>query len=480
MLFLALTDDSSILPWLDGIRRGGDAVRGWWLSAVLDSTAAHVDLEVTSCLPVDAIHQSAINGEAACLIVAGRHPGIFTLARDIGQFGIPILVVTTTAGPTSTLFELMPLWEEQRTMLTAGFSSGLERRVSEYLDALGDAAAASRIEFTRAIAPAGGISTDRVEQHFFQDVHWLTRLAQKVASDPSKAEWELVHTVWTGQQQDKIAQGMVTLSGEQIPETTWTIRSSPTPEWTLTIWRNESSTVLRSSDPGPGLAEDVDFTLHRLKQQLAAKSRQTVSGEDTWSDVLQCGHLLAAVLNSATRQRRVAVHFESGSERSQFKSQMSTFGCGALLWAMFGTIAMLLLAATIDPRDREQRVAEAVNFILDDSDFSPAGGLSTDGERHIDDMASQWSSTTAAVVIAVPFGQLPSDSAFQLRQREVLTALRQHKLEVPSDRLVIRPVVGQWFKSLIILGWAFVFGPLAILLLAQGLIVASHPGRGGS
>lgn len=54
--------------------------------------------------------------------------------------------------------------------------------------------------------------------------------------------------------------------------------------------------------------------------------------------------LAEAVKKSLRRRRTVDVHFDSGSERGVFKSQMTAIGCGVLTFMMFGMVAYLVVA----------------------------------------------------------------------------------------------------------------------------------------
>ncbi|MFM7832603.1 MAG: hypothetical protein ACKPJD_12475, partial [Planctomycetaceae bacterium] len=41
-------------------------------------------------------------------------------------------------------------------------------------------------------------------------------------------------------------------------------------------------------------------------------------------------------------RRTVDVHFDAGTERSVFKSQMTALGCGVLTWLLLGMVAYLI------------------------------------------------------------------------------------------------------------------------------------------
>lgn len=66
---------------------------------------------------------------------------------------------------------------------------------------------------------------------------------------------------------------------------------------------------------------------------------------DAFSTTLE---LCEAVEKSIRRRRTVDVHFETGSEKSVFKSQMTAIGCGVLTWLLIGMIAYLIAGALLD------------------------------------------------------------------------------------------------------------------------------------
>lgn len=67
-----------------------------------------------------------------------------------------------------------------------------------------------------------------------------------------------------------------------------------------------------------------------------------------WMDAFSVTlELSEAVSKSLRRRRTVDVHFDSGSEKGVFKSQMTAIGCGILTFMMFGMVAYLVLAQLV-------------------------------------------------------------------------------------------------------------------------------------
>ena len=75
-------------------------------------------------------------------------------------------------------------------------------------------------------------------------------------------------------------------------------------------------------------------------------SREACNGTlNAFSNTLE---LCEAVEKSIRRRRTVDVHFETGSEKSVFKSQMTAIGCGILTWLFLSTIAYLVAGALLN------------------------------------------------------------------------------------------------------------------------------------
>lgn len=80
-------------------------------------------------------------------------------------------------------------------------------------------------------------------------------------------------------------------------------------------------------------------------QTLCGSREACNAALDAFSTTLE---LCEAVEKSIRRRRTVDVHFETGSEKSVFKSQMTAIGCGVLTWLFVSTIAYLVAGALLE------------------------------------------------------------------------------------------------------------------------------------
>lgn len=81
---------------------------------------------------------------------------------------------------------------------------------------------------------------------------------------------------------------------------------------------------------------------------LCGHREQCSAWMESFSETLE---LAEAVNKSLRRRRTVDVHFDSGSERGVFKSQMTAIGCGVLTFMMLGMVAYLVIAQLTDLPD---------------------------------------------------------------------------------------------------------------------------------
>ena len=134
---------------------------------------------------------------------------------------------------------------------------------------------------------------------------------------------------------------LITLNSQPTVET-------PAPPATLMIRTTAVSPtnsselrIQRSKEPGQCLSfSPMTAALPRIEWLF--KNRDDCS---KWMESFSISLELAeAVKKSLRRRRTVDVHFDSGSERGVFKSQMTAMGCGVLTFMLFGMVVYLVIA----------------------------------------------------------------------------------------------------------------------------------------
>ena len=134
-----------------------------------------------------------------------------------------------------------------------------------------------------------------------------------------------------------------------------TLSAAPTaekvlPPATLTIKPTADSGTLRSLHISENNATirsvQIEEATPMLNRIVTVCESRELCGK--WMDAFSVTLELAeAVSKSLRRRRTVDVHFDSGSEKGVFKSQMPAMGCGILIFMMFGMVAYLILAQLV-------------------------------------------------------------------------------------------------------------------------------------
>jgi hypothetical protein len=364
-------------------------------------------------------------------------------------------------------------------LFLSGVAPGAEQARAE----LGrrDAGALWRIEFVRLLSGGGEapltISLAEADRALLQDLDWIAQLAGL----PAQATM-----LTSGQDPQRPVEAAVTLRGSPGPETRWTLRRHARPDaWELTLtaergtarlsWEQGSAPLLEAGSetiPLP-VPDMLAWDVRRQLQDFLDAARAGRPARP-WLDVVKFGETGAGARRSLARKRTVDLHFEEAGERSQFKSQMTAIGCGALLWTLLGSIGLLIAVGVLDPRDREYRASASAGFVIENREFEREGAeLTPMGQEHLQHIAGQWSSTSPVLLVESLTG---NDEQSRRRGEAVAAALERSGVREPGRRMVVRTLQGRWFTAAVWTAWGAVLAPLLGVLLLQLLIVAARPG----
>jgi hypothetical protein len=409
------------------------------------------------------------------VLVSGTSAEVLSAGRQFVQAGLPLLILTDTVAGPARIFDWTALWHEQPEMVFPLFVSGIQSAAREAALQLQECGEIRKIEILRQHevphATEPGLSPALVDRLFLQDLAWIRGLAGRSSQ---------VTMLSLGRDPECPEEVVVALRGTETPEVRWSVRAAPTADWSVSIVAARGTAALACErDHLPvlnvdGLARPLNFEDARrqdLQDQLQTFiSPGRLQSMKSWEDFLEMGETGAAARRSLLRRRTVDIHYAKNSERSEFKSQMTALGCGALVWAMLGAVALLMLMGIFDPRDREYRISASAGFVLPESDFISGQQLSSRGLEQIRHISKKWSSTSPVVILESAEAP-PLD---QDRQRLVETELELLGVRDPERRIVVRPLPGKWFEILALCGWGIVFGPIGIALLLQLFIFVSQ------
>lgn len=405
------------------------------------------------------------------VLVAGASPDLLAASHQLIKLGRPILVLIPNTGDPSRLFSYTSLWQEYPKQVTPLFLSGVERAAANLLNEFesADHGTLWKVEFDRHLpakgSPKDDVSTDLL---LLNDLRWITQ----IAGVPKHVQMQV-----SGPENEP-AETTILLGGEKQPEVRWRLLNhSGNASWKLRLHGTGGESTAPgevsfvSSDETTSLRNEISAQLEAWAESV--KSGGTAGTSASWKEVIQFAEIGAAARRSLKRWRRIDIHFEDASERSQFKTQMATLGCGALLWTMFGMIALLMFSELIDPRDKEFRKSSAAGFVIRDAEFQlGTNELTESGKHHFSEIVSQWSSTSPVLIVEKP---APTSTVQEAaRQEAILSHLTASGIRDPEARTVFRTVPGMWYPVAMTLGWIVVFAPLAVTLLLQLLIFVTR------
>lgn len=492
-----LASDPLVLPLLELFQAGGEIE----ISQIYAEPAT-LRSEVQTCLPaaklLDGWDDCLTNESLDAVLLCGGADWLQTAGQQLVHAGKTVAVLILPQRDPRPLFAYTATWQEGMQRLFPVFLSDLLPLVEPLRDVFQSAQLGRlwKVSFERVVTET---SPDLLEQSsgwFLTDLCWLKRLHV----DP-----KLVTMQRTGPRVEDPTEISIRLhnedqqGGEASPEhrleSDWSLCRGSVAGWTLRLHGEQGTVVVQESETkaltvqlehGESLADACAPSAERLGEQLTHQLQRMIgeSPQHTWTDVIKHGEYGATARRSLTRRRTLPVHFEEASERSQFKSQMAAIGCGVLVWTMFAMIGLLVIGAACDPRDREYLLSSSARYVLREGDFQnpDSSKFSQRGEERLRGIRQNWSSTSPVLIIEAPRridpAELTEESAevlFYVRWQRVVEFLRTNQIRDPEDRIVLRPLPGQWFETAMLLGWVVVFLPLGLVLVAQLFFFVSRP-----
>ena len=413
----------------------------------------------------------------------GMPPGVDVVLAS-GQVptvkaAVPLLIrrgQATWLVPESTLgsdfaYAQIPLDEEFPNTLRAVWPWRQSPAVAELHRQLGAGVLGEVLHLQMERTGLGGPSfpPEAAESAWLHDADLLRYLAC--------GEYRRVTAIHSGLSSQGITTASVSLSGEDVPDAMWAYRASGIPRAELTITTDRgAAVVLWDRDSDPTLTINCQaIELSTIVQNRLCDAQQLPPGVTPWSEAVRAFDLLDAARRSLVRRRTVELQFESTSERSQFKTHMTTVGCSLLVFTMFGLMALLFVGRMFDPRDTQQKQSEVAGFVLTDRDFDGMR-LSSRGRETVAAIAENSARRSATILID---GQPePPTSEANQRRVTVLQALTAAQMKDAEVRTLVRPLQGVWFKRGMVIAWVLLFLPLGVLLAIQ-LLIGVTPGSGG-
>jgi hypothetical protein len=423
----------------------------------------------------------------------------------------PIWLIPEAHLGSDVVYRLIPLDEEYPNRLRAVWPLRLSPAVKELKQLLEspEFGHTLHLQMERVLAVGTRLSISDIEAAWLQDADLLRSLCG--------GEYRQVTAIHSGLSDQGVSTASVSLAGQGVPDAMWALRTGPTARCELTVTTVAGAAVLAWGESGSPMltvnCKEVSL-ISRIRKSSAvsggeAQKREGEApaephpqvegppahaarqeprppegrgepnnaslpeGVTAWTDAVRAFDLLDAARRSLKRRRTVELQFESTSERSQFKTHMTTIGCGLLLFTMFGLIGMLFAGRMFDPRDAQQKQSEVAGFVLRETDFEGAT-LNSFGRETFDEIIESYARRNATILIE---GDSEADPVAQSRRGTVVKALEEARLPAAETRTLVRPLHGKWFKQLMVAAWVLLFLPLGIFLGFQLLLTVTPEDR---
>lgn len=192
-------------------------------------------------------------------------------------------------------------------------------------------------------------------------------------------DYSQVTAVFSGPSPDKIALATVTLAGDGLPTATWTLRpveagsafklalstadgettiagetavgEIPTPETSLSVGQSDQDPQRITLDTGNAVLRDFEQAVANPTDNLP------------WTNMIRSVEIVEAASRSIRRRRTIDLHFETTSERNQFKTQMTAIGCSLMMMTLVAFVFVLIAGALFNLNPAVMRVLRIGIFV---------------------------------------------------------------------------------------------------------------------
>lgn len=487
-----VASEASVVPYLEALREvpAVSVVAGW-----SDDDAVRDEFQ-RRFAEADWLKQwdeALVIPELDAALIVGTNEDVIAAAKQLAQRGVTLWVVTHVADGPGRLFELTSVWQDHPELVRPLFVTGVVPVAEKTFDHFEQAQMGPlwRLEFRRCLigASPGRLTQLEIDRFFFQDAEWVSRLTGRSSHV----------TLQTSGPAAMPVEATIILGGEVLAEVRWILTAAKGENSWQLLLRGERGMVAASAIEGDawqiisdgrtleeGRHAWTEDAVRQLTSLVAAEGRPdsawtetppVEANQQTWDEIIRLAEIGASARRSLARRRTIEIHHEDGSERNQFKSQMTAVGCGVLLWTLLTAIAALVMAAVADPRDREYRTSSSAGFVLEHQHFVPGKkDLTETGLDRLSRLAAAWSSVSPVLLIEAT-QDAPLD---ERRLKNVTNFLQGMNIRHPEERVHVRHFSGKWFRFAMWAVWVAVFGPLAGFLAIQGLIVVARPGGGAA
>lgn len=252
------------------------------------------------------------------------------------------------------------------------------------------------------------------------------------------------------------------------------------PTATVTLGTTDNRTATWTLRPTAGaetatlLIDDQSIDLDEPASRDSGNEWKTVvsgDGHMPFESLVDLVEAFEAIEDSARRRRTIDLHHEPTSERTVFKSQMTTVGCLLLMLTLLGLMALLGLGAILDPTSTRAGRATRVGFLVAEAAFRPGTPDLTDsGRAQLEQVSGRFEHVHAPVVVAAT-GNTALDGK---RLATIQDGLATRGHADTSTRVVTDTAPQRWKHDVLRVARIAWLAPLVLFLLLQALILATR------
>lgn len=357
MNFLLLATGHETLPLIKALV--GSAEHRLVAFAADDVLAREVLRLAPSAKRLPAPHDALSVLELNAAIIDDSSAETLDVAKQLAANSVAILVVPRAAHGIEFIYQLGLIRDEQPDLfrlypIRPWRSHPLVLRLRESLQEsrLGRV---HQVEWQREIPVDTPVSEpalltkSQVDEALLADADWLKFVA---------GEFDQVTALRTGNEEQGIVQASVSMAGQEASPAQWSCRGTHGDStWKLVVTGAAGNIALSGSED-LGTIRWQSTVLNKVEDETLAydygpsilaefQTGLTAADSGKWADDLnRIFDLLEGVHRSLRRRRTVELYFDTPSERSNFKTQMTAVGCGVLMLTLV-TIVMGLGAGIV-------------------------------------------------------------------------------------------------------------------------------------
>jgi predicted dehydrogenase len=306
---------------------------------------------LTDC-PVDAVLLSGHHG--------APEPELNQAVRQLAQAGIAVLLPPELTQPAAEFYELSLIEAESPGRLFPLLGLHGHAQVQSLCEALAQNTIGNlrHVRIDRQLAAAAGlISRNDLDRALLCDADLLRVIC---------GEYDEVTASRSGDDDHGYSQAMVTLDGDAVPQAVWAATAAGGNEdFRLTLSGSNGTAILEGNPEAaclrltletggapPVTEESTDdggtWLLEKFVASVGRDHKAELNASNSlWEELARAVELVEAVERSVRRRRTIDVYFETPSERSLFKTQMTAVGCSLILLTLLAVVLYLVLAATV-------------------------------------------------------------------------------------------------------------------------------------